>query len=88
MAAPQAMAPALRAYWLRALGGTLYLVGALMMVYNVWRTVAQGKLSGQQIDLHWATGKPIAVLRVELDAELSASARLRATAGTALVATV
>ncbi len=32
------------AYWLRALGGVLYLSGALLMVYNVWRTVASGKL--------------------------------------------
>ncbi|HRW90774.1 MAG TPA: cytochrome-c oxidase, cbb3-type subunit II, partial [Flavobacteriales bacterium] len=32
------------AYWLRGLGGTLYLAGAIMMVYNVWRTVASGKL--------------------------------------------
>jgi cytochrome c oxidase cbb3-type subunit I/II len=32
------------AYWLRVLGGLLYLFGALLMVYNVWRTVAQGKL--------------------------------------------
>ncbi len=32
------------AYWLRALGGTLYLTGALVMVYNVWMTVKAGKL--------------------------------------------
>ncbi len=32
------------AYWMRGLGGTLYLVGALIMVYNVWRTIASGKL--------------------------------------------
>ncbi len=32
------------AYWLRALGGTLYLAGAFMMIYNVWRTVKSGSL--------------------------------------------
>ncbi len=32
------------AYWLRALGGTIYLVGVFIMIYNVWRTVAAGKL--------------------------------------------
>jgi cytochrome c oxidase cbb3-type subunit I/II len=32
------------AYWLRALGGTLYLGGALIMVYNVWMTAKAGKL--------------------------------------------
>ncbi len=32
------------AYWLRVLGGVLYFTGALLMVYNVWRTVASGKL--------------------------------------------
>ncbi len=30
-------------YVLRALGGTLYLVGALVMVYNLWKTAKQGK---------------------------------------------
>ncbi|HMT73983.1 MAG TPA: cytochrome-c oxidase, cbb3-type subunit I [Chitinophagaceae bacterium] len=30
-------------YWARSVGGGLYLVGALMMVYNIWKTVAQGK---------------------------------------------
>ena len=32
------------AYWLRGLGGALYLSGALVMVYNVYRTVRAGKL--------------------------------------------
>jgi cytochrome c oxidase cbb3-type subunit I/II len=32
------------AYWLRGLGGSLYLIGALIMVYNVWKTIASGKL--------------------------------------------
>lgn len=30
-------------YWARSVGGGLYLVGALMMVYNLWKTVAHGK---------------------------------------------
>lgn len=29
-------------YYLRAFGGTLYLIGALLFVYNVWKTVASG----------------------------------------------
>jgi cytochrome c oxidase cbb3-type subunit I/II len=32
------------AYWLRSLGGTLFLTGVFVMVYNVWKTVAAGKL--------------------------------------------
>ncbi|MEO8589374.1 MAG: cytochrome-c oxidase, cbb3-type subunit II, partial [Flavobacteriales bacterium] len=32
------------AYWLRALGGSIYLIGALIMVYNVVKTVRAGKL--------------------------------------------
>ena len=32
------------AYWLRALGGLLYLIGAFIMVYNVWKTAKAGKL--------------------------------------------
>ncbi len=31
-------------YQLRAFGGTLYLIGALVMVYNLWKTAAAGKL--------------------------------------------
>lgn len=30
-------------YWARSIGGALYLTGALMMVYNLWKTIAQGK---------------------------------------------
>ena len=30
------------AYWLRSLGGTLYVTGMFMLVYNVYRTVKQG----------------------------------------------
>lgn len=29
-------------YWMRAIGGTLYLVGVLVLVYNIIRTVRQG----------------------------------------------
>ncbi|MCB0757926.1 MAG: cytochrome-c oxidase, cbb3-type subunit I [Flavobacteriales bacterium] len=32
------------AYWLRVLGGTIYFIGACIMVYNVVRTVRAGKL--------------------------------------------
>ena len=32
------------AYWMRSLGGLLFLSGALIMVYNVWKTIASGKL--------------------------------------------
>ena len=31
-------------YMLRALGGTLYFAGVIMMVYNLWKTMASGKL--------------------------------------------
>ncbi|MBL7939970.1 MAG: cytochrome-c oxidase, cbb3-type subunit I [Flavobacteriales bacterium] len=32
------------AYWLRAVGGSIYIIGVFIMIYNVWRTVAAGKL--------------------------------------------
>ncbi|MFZ1689288.1 MAG: cytochrome-c oxidase, cbb3-type subunit I [Flavobacteriales bacterium] len=32
------------AYWLRALGGSIYIVGVFIMVYNVWKTVKAGRL--------------------------------------------
>jgi len=32
------------AYWLRALGGSIYLIGVFIMIYNVWRTVKTGSL--------------------------------------------
>ena len=32
------------AYWLRALGGTIYIVGVCIMIYNIWRTVKAGRL--------------------------------------------
>ena len=31
-------------YAMRSLGGTLYLIGALFMVYNIYKTVKAGKL--------------------------------------------
>ncbi|MEP6844424.1 MAG: cytochrome-c oxidase, cbb3-type subunit II [Panacibacter sp.] len=31
-------------YVIRSVGGTLYLVGVLIMIYNIWKTVAAGKL--------------------------------------------
>jgi len=32
------------AYWLRALGGSIYIVGVFIMIYNVWKTVRAGSL--------------------------------------------
>jgi cytochrome c oxidase cbb3-type subunit I/II len=29
-------------YWARSIGGSLYLAGALMMVYNIWKTIKKG----------------------------------------------
>ena len=29
-------------YWLRVIGGALYLVGSILMIINVWKTVARG----------------------------------------------
>jgi cytochrome c oxidase cbb3-type subunit I/II len=31
------------AYWLRVIGGTVYLIGAFIMIYNVRKTIAAGK---------------------------------------------
>ncbi|MFC6095137.1 cytochrome-c oxidase, cbb3-type subunit I [Flavobacterium qiangtangense] len=30
-------------YWMRAIGGTLYLIGLIVLVYNIFKTVKQGK---------------------------------------------
>jgi cytochrome c oxidase cbb3-type subunit I/II len=30
-------------YWARSVGGSLYLIGAFIMVYNLWKTIAQGR---------------------------------------------
>jgi cytochrome c oxidase cbb3-type subunit I/II len=35
-------------YQLRAFGGTLYLIGALVMVYNLWSTAKKGKLVAEE----------------------------------------
>ena len=35
-------------YMLRALGGTLYLTGVIIMIYNLWATAAQGKFQKQE----------------------------------------
>jgi len=35
-------------YSMRAIGGTLYLTGVLIMFYNIYRTVKQGKLVGNE----------------------------------------
>ncbi len=31
-------------YWMRAIGGTLYVIGACMMIYNLIKTIRKGKL--------------------------------------------
>ena len=36
-------------YWLRALGGTVYLLGALVAIYNLWRTARQGVFAAGEI---------------------------------------
>jgi cytochrome c oxidase cbb3-type subunit 1 len=38
----QAMQPF---YIIRALGGSLYLIGALLMTFNIWRTIASPEAS-------------------------------------------
>ena len=30
-------------YWARSIGGTLYLTGVFIMIYNLWKTIKQGK---------------------------------------------
>lgn len=35
-------------YRIRAIGGTIYFVGVIIMVYNLWKTVAAGKLTANQ----------------------------------------
>ena len=30
-------------YWARSIGGTLYLTGTFIMIYNLWKTIKQGK---------------------------------------------
>ncbi|MFK5856237.1 MAG: cytochrome-c oxidase, cbb3-type subunit I [Bacteroidota bacterium] len=37
-------------YYLRAFGGTLYFTGALLFVYNVWKTAAQGSFMRYESD--------------------------------------
>lgn len=36
-------------YWIRAAGGGMYLVGLLVMVFNVWKTLALSKASGADL---------------------------------------
>lgn len=35
-------------YRIRAIGGTIYFIGVLLMVYNLWKTAASGKLIANQ----------------------------------------
>ena len=37
-------------YEIRLLGGVLYLLGALIMVYNVWRTIKSPKVAAAEVD--------------------------------------
>ncbi|MBK7630804.1 MAG: cytochrome-c oxidase, cbb3-type subunit I [Ignavibacteriales bacterium] len=67
-------------YIIRAFGGTLYLVGMLMMVYNLSKTMLQGKLVAneeaeatpmhkegkEKISHRWLEGKPIYFLLASL----------------------
>jgi cytochrome c oxidase cbb3-type subunit I/II len=36
-------------YWMRLVGGTLYLAGFILMAYNLWRTAQQGKLEDEEV---------------------------------------
>ncbi len=38
-------------YWTRMVGGTLYLVGALMCCYNLWKTAKSGKLVDETAEI-------------------------------------
>jgi len=42
-------------YWMRAIGGTLYLVGALIMGYNLYKTIRKG----QSVEDEEATAMPL-----------------------------
>lgn len=42
-------------YWMRAIGGTLYLVGALIMGYNLYKTIRKGK----RVEDEEATAMPL-----------------------------
>ena len=67
-------------YMIRAFGGTLYLAGMLMMVYNLAKTMKQGKLEAyeeaeaapllkegkEKISHRWLEGKPVYFLIVSL----------------------
>ncbi len=67
-------------YIIRAFGGTLYLVGIILMVYNLFKTMKQGNLARteeaeaaplhregkQKISHRWLEGKPVYFLIVSL----------------------
>jgi cytochrome c oxidase cbb3-type subunit I/II len=67
-------------YMIRAFGGTLYLIGMLLMVYNLVKTMMTGKLAAneeaeappmqkyvkEKISHRWLEGKPIYFLLVSL----------------------
>jgi cytochrome c oxidase cbb3-type subunit I/II len=35
-------------YWMRALGGLLYVVGSIMMIVNLWKTIARGSFQAEE----------------------------------------
>ena len=35
-------------YWMRALGGLLYVIGAVMMIVNLWKTIAGGSFQAEE----------------------------------------
>jgi cytochrome c oxidase cbb3-type subunit I/II len=46
-------------YWMRLVGGSMYLIGMLMMAYNLWRTVRAGKpVDGEATVVVPATAPP------------------------------
>ena len=69
-------------YMMRGIGGTMYIVGSLIMVYNLWKTAASGKLvaneaaeapalRGQKVHddgywHRWVERRPIALLVLAL----------------------
>ena len=64
-------------YWMRLVGGTMYLVGMMMMAYNLWRTARAGKaVDGEatvvvtrveRVEPRWGeilTGKPVILVTI------------------------
>jgi len=45
-------------YWTRLIGGTLYLVGFIMMMWNLAKTVAAGSFENESVDVQEAAATP------------------------------